>query len=199
MPAEPHINGWSQITVWWSDAGGAHSNVFSYKTTTQPGPIDVFTIAQAWYTFCGAAFKAVLGAQRNLDYVECRTRWVGINYSGTYYPPQPNPGGRANDAEPGNVAVVQSWKSGARGRSYNGRTFMGGLCEGDVSGDVIGSSLLIAYNTLDNLIGSFTNSGSIPTQFCVASVSKLVLTLIGKVVINAVADSMRRRLTGRGM
>lgn len=198
MPAEPHINGWTQITVWWSDAGGQHSNVFSYKSATQPGPTDVNTIAQNFYNTVGTAFRAVLGNSRNLDYVECRTRWDALNYQGYYYPAQPNPGTVVGDPSPGNVAVAGAWKSGVRGRKFNGRTFWGGLTEALTSGDVVGSSHIVNLNTLMSLIISFTNTGTLPVQFSIASVRGLFLTVVYKLVINAVVDSMRRRLTGRG-
>lgn len=198
MPTEPHIDGWTQITVWWSDVGGAHSNVFSYKSASQPGPTDVNTIAANFYTYVGALFKAALGSTRNLDYVECRTRWTGVNYQGYYYPTQPNPGTVAGDPSPGNVAVAGAWKSGVRGRKYNGRSFWGGLTEALTSGDVVSSGFLLTLNSLMTTIVSFTNAPTLPLSFSVASVRGLFLTTIFKFVINAVVDSMRRRLSGRG-
>lgn len=198
MPAEPHIDGWTQITVWWSDLGGQHSNVFSYKSATQPGPIDVNGIAAAFWTYIATAFKNCLGSSRNVDRIECRTRWTGVNYAGVFYPTQPQPGALAGDPSPGNVAVCAAYKSGARGRRYNGRSFMGGMTEALTSGDVVSSGQILALNTLEGLILSFTNSGALPMSFSVASVRGLILTNILKFVIDAVVDSQRRRLTGRG-
>lgn len=198
MPPEPHINGWTQITVWWSDTSGAHSNVFSYKSSTQPSPLEMQNIAQAFWTQCGTSFRAILAAAHNVDRIEARTRWVGVNYLGTYYPTQPQPGTSTGDPVPNNVAAVISWKSGARGRQYQGRTFMGGLSESIVTMDTLQSALLTALNVLANNIGTFTNSGGTPMSFVIASVRYLLLTTVLRSFMDNIADSQRRRLQGRG-
>lgn len=198
MVAEPHINGWTQITVWYSDAGGQHSNVFNYKSATQPGPGEMSGIASNFWSLVGTAYKAIMTAQHNIDKIEARTRWVGVNYFGVFYPTQPQPGTVAGDGLPNNAASVISWKSGARGRSFNGRTYMGGLGEGQVTLDTASSTLLTNLQTLANLIATFTNITGTPMTFVVASVKLLQLVPILKDVIDNIIDSQRRRLTGRG-
>jgi len=198
MATEPHINGWTQITVWWSDLGGNHSNVFSFKSATQPSPVEMQSIAQNFYTWIATAFKACLTGAHNVDRVEARTRWVGVNYFGNYYPPQPNPGTATGATLPNSGASTIAWKSGARGRSFQGRTFMGGISEALVTQDTIGSTLLVAYQTLANLVATFTNTPGTPMQFVIASVKLLQLVNVLRDVLDNIMDSQRRRLTGRG-
>lgn len=105
---------------------------------------------------------------------------------------------------PNHVTVAVKWLTGSRGRSYRGRTYHFGLTGSDTSGNNLQSAtrtaLLTAY---ENLLTAVAGSGS--DHLVVASRmlggaprAVGVATNITAAEINAVLDSQRRRLPGRG-
>lgn len=107
-------------------------------------------------------------------------------------------------AVPNNVAIVASWHTARTGRSYRGRSYYAGLLESDFTLSELSSTRLVALlldvqqlptilfdvAEADLCVASYVNGGvPRPTG---------VLTTITGVTMNAVADSQRRRLPGRG-
>lgn len=104
---------------------------------------------------------------------------------------------------PNNVSIAIKWNTGLRGRSYRGRTFHVGLCEGFVIGNSMEATVLAGLiSQYTQLVSSLDGSGR---QLVVASKFQGnaprvtgVVTPILTVTCDGVIDSQRRRLPGRG-
>lgn len=113
-------------------------------------------------------------------------------------------GTKADNALPNNVTVAVKKGTGLVGRSFRGRTYHIGLCEGQVLGNTIIAADLLglqtAYDLLKEPLGPV-----IPVDLCVLSeVSggaqrvQGICTQVTGIGIDPVVDSQRRRLPGRG-
>lgn len=116
-----------------------------------------------------------------------------------------DPGGpHVQEGMPNNVALCISFRTPNRGRSYRGRNYISGFHEGQVTGNVISSTVAEAIRAAYQILIDDGEAGS--PQWCVVSrySNKLpravgIYTLISAVVVTDVyVDSMRRRLPGRG-
>jgi hypothetical protein len=104
---------------------------------------------------------------------------------------------------PNNVALVVSWLTPSRGRSYRGRTYHGGMHSDQQTGNQATSgfrtSLQAAYNALLTAVNVTTYSLRVVSFFSGgAARAEAVTTPITSGVVNLDIDSMRRRLAGRG-
>lgn len=107
----------------------------------------------------------------------------------------------SGDAHPGNVAVCITHRTGLAGRSYRGRTYIGGIPEVmTVQNDITTAfqgDLLAAWNAF---IGEMTSSGY---EFVVVSrynnnaprVTGVATPVISSVIRDTLVDSQRRRLS----
>lgn len=100
------------------------------------------------------------------------------------------------DDFPGNVSYVLSKRSGQRGRSRRGRFYLIDLPEEFFNGDVINFAVLPALNDLIAQMLLPRQSG----RFTPAIASRVLGDSVAMTAIthDGVADSQRRRLTGRG-
>lgn len=120
--------------------------------------------------------------------------------------PTPNPNGDvAVQALPGNVAICVSIRTIGRGRSSRGRNFVGGLPENTVDGNTVlpGTITLIetAYQSLRGLPFSDAWEQVVVSRYFngaprVAGIAQQVTSCR---IVDPYVDSMRRRLTGRGL
>lgn len=115
----------------------------------------------------------------------------------------PAVGDVATDSVPNNVALVVTWLTGLRGRSFRGRTYIPGIAEATFTGSDVGSSNAAAYaGVYDDLLADLAIAGF---DLVVASLfsggaprAAAVITPIIELAVNRIADSQRRRLPGRG-
>lgn len=109
----------------------------------------------------------------------------------------PSPGTRVGAAESGNVTMTISWRTGLAGRKFRGRIYVPALSEQDVSTNDVVSSVVTAVFSAAALAlytGQLTN-GVVPAVFHRATAT---YTPVNSHVIDAIVDSQRRRLPGRG-
>lgn len=105
-------------------------------------------------------------------------------------------GARGGAVMPANVAVALSWRTSSATRSGRGRTYLGPLAEPDCNGDFINPALSGLIATFGSAV---INTLLIPgAKVGVASRIHSLTQIILSFVLDAVLDSMRRRLTGRG-
>jgi hypothetical protein len=197
----PRINGWLRLTIFLSSSNGTMQIPLDYKVTgTQPSISDLAQIAFAFWSANANIFKAALNLVYNVDHILAETRYAGTNYQYDYFPAQPQPGTGTGDASPSSAAVVLSKKSGATGRSFNGRLFMPGIGENSINHDTIGTSWITTLTTVANAILLFRGAAGVSQTWEAAVASKKLLVLVPflTMVINNIIDSQRRRLTGRG-
>lgn len=120
--------------------------------------------------------------------------------------PTPNPDGNVGSPSlPGNVALCVSLRTLGRGRSSRGRNFVGGLPESKVVGNTVDTATVdaieAAYNGLLGLgtdddwqwvvVSRFTNN--------LPRLAGIAQPINAAKVVDPYVDSMRRRLTGRGL
>jgi len=134
------------------------------------------------------------------DEVNSPQRLVGVN----------TPGAVAGDPLPGNVALAVTFKSLYRGRSYQGRAFMGGIPRTAILTDDYSnaansgflSAMLDAWDVLSNYVpGSIDgNPSHVVASHVSAGVPRetALTSIVTSYSVNAYFDSQRRRLHGRG-
>jgi hypothetical protein len=116
----------------------------------------------------------------------------------------PVSGTGASPQLPNNVTCVVRWATGLRGRSHRGRTYHLGLMESQVQGNTLLPSV-VSDLTIEYLkLKEFQVIGA-PATLAVASRiadgverTQGVITPVTSVFIDAIVDSQRRRLPGRG-
>lgn len=64
----------------------------------------------------------------------------------------PIDGTNGSDPLPGQNAAIVSWKTGRRGASYRGRTFLGGMTEAQVTSGVLAAAYVTAIEAFADLI-----------------------------------------------
>lgn len=118
--------------------------------------------------------------------------------------PLPAPGTKVTEQLPNNVTLSVKWTTPFRGRSFRGRTYHLGLCEDQVTNNLMHSDTLAV---LDAAYGQLqiAMSGSGPGQLAVVSrfhnkaprVAGIATPITGR-ILEPTIDSQRRRLPGRG-
>ena len=127
------------------------------------------------------------------------------SYAVEFAAPAPHPAGHSvSFGLPGNVALVASFRTNSRGRSYRGRNFVAGLPEDGVDGNTVQTSVVNALQaSYAALLSDFAPSG---WEWVVASrfhnklprVAGIATAITSVIVVDPYIDSQRRRLTGRG-
>jgi len=99
---------------------------------------------------------------------------------------------------PANCAAVISWRTGLSGRSARGRSYIFGLQDGAAIGSTLTNAQIALLTALSNAIGSFTNAGGVGVLFSILSKTLVNTFPVRNAIIDAIMDSQRRRLPGRG-
>jgi hypothetical protein len=117
----------------------------------------------------------------------------------------PLAGTNVSDSSPNNVAHCVSFRTAQRGRSGRGRNYVGGITEADLDGSVISAlaraAHVVAYDILVGA-GAFVPG----LQWVVVSrftggaprTTGLAIPITNVLSVDAIVDSQRRRLPGRG-
>lgn len=110
-----------------------------------------------------------------------------------------NAGTAGNTAAAANAAVVQSWRTASIGRSYRGRTYVGGVPQDAMAtAQTISTTAATSYATAAaNLIDALETAGfvlAVLSRFA-AGVQRVtgLLTQIIEVIVDVKVDSQRRR------
>jgi len=117
----------------------------------------------------------------------------------------PSPGTDVAESMPFNVSLCFSFRTANRGRTSRGRNYVGGLTEGKVNGNGVASTYttpaLTAYQSLIGA-GTFTPGTSwvVLSRFLHGQPRPQGITqpITAVVLVDAIVDSQRRRLPGRG-
>jgi len=117
-------------------------------------------------------------------------------------------GSDTQDPLPGNVALVTTFNTLLRGKSYHGRMYLGGMTvlamdtanQNDASADYV-TALLTAWTNFQNQISLMTHTGQhvVASHFHLGAPRATALTsAVIDYRVNNAFDSQRRRLRGRG-
>lgn len=174
-------------------------SVLHYKYVgTAPTSAALTVFINAWLGLHKTSWLACMGVQYTMQHVDCTDLSVSSGNFATVVVGGPsNVGTGGGSALPGNVALALSWRTGVAGRRNRGRTFFGPLSDNQVDNSIATSAFLTALTTLASQLISQTYSGGF--DFAVASYADHAAKIITGVVIEAITDSMRRRLPGRGI
>lgn len=105
-------------------------------------------------------------------------------------------------ALPSSVAFCVTHRTARTGRSYRGRTYVAGLAEGDVAGNVItlvrGQELAAAFNTLRTDLEALTFTLAVKStrNQLVVRPAGVLTPIVNSVARDLVVDNQRRRLQG---
>ena len=132
-----------------------------------------------------------------------QTSLTGLGY--TYAVGLPLAGARIGDCYANNCAVSMKFDTALRGKSYQGRIYMAGFLENDVSDNRVASSWLTAMTSAFTTIrvNAFGDAGAkqvvVSRRHNNAWRSQGVATEVNSTVfVDPTIDSQRRRLPGRG-
>lgn len=199
MATGPRIDKWLTLVINGLTGSEKWANVLAYKTFADIGStIDLATIAN---DFVSVVLPTLLNAMSNTSSVTSiflRTNYPNTtNYEYELPLTPPQPGVIVQDAAPQNAAPVISWRSTAVGRSFRGRSYIGGLADGSATNSVLTSGYLQLLAAVATAIATYT--GPLPANamtFVVASRKLLTLIPIVSAIIDLYSRSQRDRLPG---
>lgn len=159
----------------------------------------VATYAAAWWN---DHVKPLQPSTVALDHVEVRDLTLADSWYGSATV-TPNTGTKAGTILPMNATLAVKFSSGKAGRSYRGRNFWIGLCEGDVEGDFVSQStrdaIQAAYLAWSAEVGDHDHFWYIVSrQHNNVQRTSGERSFVTGVSIESTVDSQRRRLAGRG-
>ena len=202
MPFIPVPNCY-QATMVFTSSGQRVANVYNvlYEGAALEANLTLVasTLAEWWedelLAFVPNTISLVLIAVNDI----AEEHGIGIEYTTGL----PLVGSSAQPTLPNNVTLAVKWTTGFRGRSFRGRTYHIGLAENAVVGDTVESTALtFLEGAYASLITALSSAGF---PLCVASRytekaprDEGIMTPVLASSIDAVVDSQRRRLTGRG-
>jgi hypothetical protein len=116
-------------------------------------------------------------------------------------------GSRSGTGAPGNVTWAVSFRTSGRGRSYRGRNYVCGLRIDDVTNNVVSSTIIANYIAAYQRLLPGGASDPTPFRWVVASryhngvprTAGLSIPIVSVIASDTYSDSMRTRLTGRGL
>lgn len=179
-------------------------NVFGF-TQASPSNFDAAdltllaeTVGQAWVDY----MLPVMSNSMTLVEVKATDQSSASGPAVSWNPASPEVGTLTSPALPGQNTLVLTHRTGSRGRSFRGRTYLGGLVEEDVTGnDLSGgrtASLLAGFgdflaaceaqNFVFSILSRYTNNAPRTTG--------LATTVISSTFRNTRIDSQRRRTRG---
>lgn len=205
MPFVPTPNG-AQVEMRYGYLGERVENVFwVYVPGAASPPVsDLEAIGGIFFDWWNDNIKTIQSANATLREIYVTDQSAQFGGAFTYSTGLPADGANVQEPLPGNVALCMSLRTAQRGRSFRGRSYIVGLTENQVSGNLLtapaAAAWLAAYDELVNLL----NTGPYILSVCSKRTggnprAQGVLTpVIDAVLVDNVVDSQRRRLPGRG-
>lgn len=199
MPPQPYLTDWIVLRVHILHLGNNMLLTYNYKRTSgTPSESSMQALCQQFWAQNGARLAGLMATTYSFILVDATDRSAEGGAYGSYIPLTNTVGTKTGDAIPANVAHCISLKTGKSGRSFHGRQYMCGWVDADYTNDNLTSPNQIALaNYIQGVIG-YAFPGPLQATYCVMSLKNLELTPINGFAMDSVADSQRRRLTGRG-
>lgn len=201
MPSSPvQIDGWVTVEFICAIGGNTVETVFTYKSSTSGiSQGDLYTFAVLWRDTMKPLLQAALSTGVTLVNVRAKTHFKNFPNVEAEAPfPNATYGTIAFVVSPGNVALATKLLTGIAGRKNRGRQYWFGIPAASIIGDVVTSGFLNALAQIftRHLLG-WTASGVVYRP-AIASRVGVYLREVIEFAIEAIIDSQRRRLTGRG-
>lgn len=171
-------------------------NVLHYKYPgSAPNSSTLLTFVDAWRTAHQANYMALHGA--GYTFTEIKATDIAAP-GGAFAVRAITPGTVGTSGAqmlPNNVAIAISWRTGLTGRSNRGRSFIGGLHSGDVANNTASGPFLADLTAFATQLVATLITGY---DFGVASHKDNAIKIVTGFILEAIMDSMRRRLPQRG-
>jgi hypothetical protein len=186
-----------EVAIQGREGTQARVNVLAYKYTgAGPSAAELASLGLAIVSTVLPAMEAAASNNVSWQNIHLRDMDNALGATVDYPLVGPYAGTRAVAGAPGNVTLALSKRSAYAGRSFRGRLFMVGPGQGDFPADVATNAYLtLATNLAATLLTVLVTGRFTPA---IASVTQAASNVMVSVVIDAIADSMRRRLAGRG-
>lgn len=199
MAVGPRIDRWLTILIRGVTGSENWENVLAYRSDHNIGDdAQLYQIAAAFTENVLPIYASFMSNTSYIVSLLLRTNYVtGVNYEVVYPLTPPLQGGVSSDAAPQNAAPVISWRTGAVGRSFRGRSFIAGLADSAATNSVLTSGALSGLAQIAAAIATFV--GPLPTnalRFVIASRKLLQLIDVLSAVIDLYSRSQRTRLPG---
>jgi len=186
-----------EVAIQGKEGGQARVNVLAYKYSgAAPTPAELTSLGAAIAGAVLPAMEAAAVTTVSWQNIHLRDMSTITGASVDYPLVGPFVGLRSTPAAPGNVTLSLSKRSAIAGRSFRGRFYTVGPGQADFPLD----TAAVGYVTLATNIGVTLLVSFLAGRFqpAIASVVQAASNPIISVVIDTVADSMRRRLLNRG-
>jgi len=159
---------------------------------------DLLTIATAFKAQWDGFWKPICGTIVDLDVIQVRKLDPSDPLALDYTTGLPSAGTLGTALEAANVTLALSWRTGLAGRKFRGRFYFPSIADNQTTQDDRAlSALVAAFNALlDNLWNAPVAAG--PYELVVFHLVDSTFTAITSWVVDAILDSQRRRLPGRG-
>jgi hypothetical protein len=199
MPPQPYVDRWIRLAVRLSQSGQNLIYGFNYLGPAgRPTETQLTALCSSFWSNFGATIASMHGAQTTAMLVEATDRYAEGGAYGSFVPVVDRIGTKAGDALPANCAICVSWKTGLSGRSYHGRSYIGGLVDNDMVGSVITSANLTLLSNWAQAMITYAGTVGIAVDLVVLSLKHETMQSINGYAIDNTGDSQRRRLPGRG-
>jgi len=180
--------------------GSIVETVFQYKSSTSAiSEGDLIAFATLWRDTMTPLLRAALSSNVTLQSVKATTHFATFpNVQAEVFFPAGTVGSVASPESPGNVTLATKLLTGIIGRRNRGRQFWPSLALNAYISDTATSTTLnlLSQIFVRHLLGWTT----VGVNYIPAVVSRknLLLRVVVEFAIEAILDSMRRRLSGRG-
>ena len=205
MAFVPVPNG-AQVEMRYSYLGERVENVFWVYVpgSASPDVADLEAIAGIFHDWWDGHIKTIQSANATLREIYVTDQSSSAGSAFTFSTGLPADGANTQEPLPGNVSLTVSLRSSLRGRSFRGRSYIIGLTENQVSGNLLttaaANAWLAAYDELVNAL----NTGPYILAVCsrvsggAPRAAGVLTPIIDAVLVDTYVDSQRRRLPGRG-
>lgn len=197
-PNNPQV---ARVTYQMHRNARVFENTFHLARAAGWSPTTLATAVDAAYTLWNTYAKPALPASISLYNVH------GVVYDPTGFPyvydhpVSPEVAGTlANPTAPGNATVTVSERANLAGRKYRGRLYWPGLPSANInSDDTVNAGIVALLATFaTNFLATF-NSGAGTGSLSIFHRNTNTYHAVVSIVLEAILDSMRRRLPGRGI
>jgi len=199
MPPQPVIPNWVRVIARLAHEGNTMMVGLDFKPNSA-GPYtggQISDLVTGISTAITTQFLALMTSSWSISAYEGTDRSV-VGGAFAQYNPVPNTGTLGGDSTPANCAVVLSKRTGLSGRVNHGRMYIPGVSDALVVGSTVQPTYLLAINALATLLLAYAGPGTLPGKFAIASIKDLAMKTITSYALDAIVDSQRRRLPGRG-
>lgn len=159
---------------------------------------DLLVLAPAYLAAWVAAYRTMVNGTIVLDIIELRKLDPSDPIALDYTTGLPSGGALGGTNEAANVSISASWRTGLAGRAFRGRFFVAAINEAITT--VLDTLTSAGVTQVTTLMDYLYNAPSVagPFEPVIFHRATNLYTVITSYVIDAVLDSMRRRLPGRG-